>query len=137
MNIAIYIYDQAEVLDFSGPFEVFSTASRICPDGNPFTAFLIGETGQAVTARAGYRVVPAYAYHDHPSIDVLVVPGGLHAEEMLKPDVIQWISQQGQKAKLTASVCTGAFLLAEARILTTHNATSPWEDYIGPARELP
>ena len=128
MNIAIYIYDQAEVLDFSGPFEVFSTASRICPDGDPFTVFLIGETGRAVIARAGYRVVPAYDFHDHPPIDVLVVPGGLHAEEMRKPEVIQWISQQGQKAKLTASVCTGAFLLAEARILTTHNATTHWED---------
>lgn len=128
MNIAIYIYDQAEVLDFSGPFEVFSTASRICPDGDPFTVFLIGETGQVVTARAGYRVVPAYGFHDHPPIDVLVVPGGMHAEEMLKPHVIQWISQQGPKVKLTASVCTGAFLLAEARILTTHNATTHWED---------
>jgi len=106
MNIAIYIYDQAEVLDFSGPFEVFSTASRICPDDNPFAVFLIGETGQAVTARAGYQVVPANGFHDHPPIGVMVIPGGMHGEEIIKPHVIEWISQQGQKAKLNAFVCT-------------------------------
>jgi transcriptional regulator GlxA family with amidase domain len=128
MNIAIFIYDQAEVLDFSGPFEVFSTASRVCPDGNPFSVFLIGETGQVVAARAGYRVVPAYSFTDHPAIDILVVPGGVHTGEMQKPNVIQWISRQGQQAKLVASVCTGAFLLAEARLLTTQNATTHWED---------
>jgi transcriptional regulator GlxA family with amidase domain len=128
MNIGIYIYDHAEVLDFSGPFEVFSTASRVCPTGNPFSVFLIGETGQVVTARSGYRVIPAYGFHDHPSIDVLIVVGGVHTEEMHKSNVIHWISQQGQKAKLVASVCTGAFLLAEARILTTQNVTTHWGD---------
>ena len=128
MNIGIYIYDQAEVLDFSGPFEVFSTASRICPSGDPFTVFLIGETGQIVTARAGYRVMPSYGFHDHPNIDVLIVVGGVHTEEMHKPNVIHWISAQAQKAKLVASVCTGAFRLAQARILTTQNVTTHWED---------
>ena len=58
MNIAIYIYDQAEVLDFSGPFEVFSTACRVCRDDKPFDVFLVGETGRPVRARAGYTVIP-------------------------------------------------------------------------------
>ena len=128
MNIGIYIYDRAEVLDFSGPFEVFSTASRVCPTGNPFRVFLIGETGQVVTARAGYRVLPAYGFHNHPSIDVLIVVGGVHTEEMHKLKVIHWISQQAKKAKLVASICTGAFLLAEARILKNQNVTTHWGD---------
>ena len=128
MNIGIYIYDRAEVLDFSGPFEVFSTASRVCPTGNPFRVFLIGETGQVVTARAGYRVLPAYGFHNHPSIDVLIVVGGVHTEEMHKLKVIHWISQQAKKAKLVASICTGAFLLAEARILKNQNVTTNWGD---------
>jgi transcriptional regulator GlxA family with amidase domain len=128
MNIGIYIYDQAEVLDFSGPFEVFSTASRICPTGEPFRVFLVGETGQVVTARSGYKVVPSYGFHDHPTVDVLIVVGGVHTEEMHKPNVIDWISQQAEKAKLVASVCTGVFLLAEARILTTQNVTTHWGD---------
>lgn len=128
MNIGIYIYDQAEVLDFSGPFEVFTTASRICPSGEPFTVFLVGETGQVVTARGAYKVIPTYGFHNHPPVDVLVVVGGVHTEEMHKPNVIDWISQQAKKAKLVASVCTGAFLLAQAEILTTQNVTTHWED---------
>ena len=128
MNIGIYIYDQAEVLDFSGPFEVFSTASRVCFDEDPFNVFLIGETGRVVTARAGYRVMPAYGFHDHPVIDVLVVAGGVHDEEMKKSNVVDWIAQQAKKSRLVASVCTGAFLLAEARVLENRNATTHRDD---------
>jgi len=58
MNIGMYIYDHAEGLDFSGPFEVFSPASRVCPGEDPFSVFLIGQSGGTVTARAGFRVVP-------------------------------------------------------------------------------
>ena len=82
MNIGIYIYDHPEVLDFSGSFEVFSTASRVCREKDLFSVFLIGETGQIVTARAGYRVMPHYGFHDPPAIDVLVLPGGVHTDEM-------------------------------------------------------
>ena len=128
MNIGIYIYDRAEVLDFSGPFEVFSTASRVCPDGEPFRVFLIGETGNVVTARAGYRVIPTYGFHDHPPIDVLIVAGGVHDEEMHKEAVTRWISQQAKEAKMVASVCTGAFLLAEAGVLKTQHVTTHWGD---------
>lgn len=88
MNVGIYIYDQAEVLDFSGPFEVFATASRMCPSEEPFTTFLVGETGNVVTARAGYSVNPSFGFHNHPNIDVLIVVGGMHTEEMTKAAVI-------------------------------------------------
>ena len=98
------------------------------PDQDPFEVFMVGETGKAVTARAGYRVVPAYGFHDHPRIDVLVVPGGVHDEEMYKKKVIEWISRQAGKAEIVASVCTGAFLLAEAGVLTTQRATTHWGD---------
>lgn len=131
MNVGIYVYDHVEVLDFSGPFEVFSTASRVCDPENPFEVFLVGETGQVVSARAGYRVVPAYGFNDHPPIDVLIVAGGVHESEMHKPKVIEWIFETGQAAKLVASVCTGAFLLAAAHILTTQNATTHWADIAG------
>jgi len=72
-NVGIYIYNQAEVLDFSGPFEVFTTASRVADNAGPFDVFLIGESGETVTARAGYKVLPDYAIHNHPKIDVLVI----------------------------------------------------------------
>ena len=124
MNIGIYIYDQAEVLDFSGPFEVFSTASRLCGTDGPFKVFLVSETGQVVTARGGYQVMPAFGFHNHPAIDVLLVVGGVHTAEMDKPAVVDWIAQQAQGAQLVASVCTGAFLLAAAQVLTTETVTN-------------
>ncbi len=128
MNIAIYIYDQAEVLDFSGPFEVFATASRICDEGEPFNVFLVAESREPVVARAGYKVIPDYGFDDHPSIDVLVVVGGVHTDEMEKENVIAWISSQAKVASTVASVCTGAFLLAQAKVLTNQNVTTHWED---------
>ncbi len=128
MNIAIYLYDQAEVLDFSGPFEVFSTAARIDESGQPFSVFLIGETGKTVTARGGFSVTPAFGFHDHPHIDLLIVAGGVHTEEIKKPQVLNWIAGTAKKASIAASVCTGAFLLAEAGVLTNQNVTTHWQD---------
>ena len=137
MNIGIYIYDQAEVLDFSGPFEVFCTASRICPGTTPFTTFLVSQTGEIFTARGGYKVLPEYGFHNHPPIDVPIIVGGVHTEEMLKPPVISWIAQQSKTAKLTASVCTGAFLLATAQVITTESVTTHWEDIADLRQQYP
>lgn len=128
MNIGIYIYNEAEVLDFSGPFEVFSTALRVSNMPNLFSVFLVGETGLTVTARGGYEVNPNYGFSNHPSIDVFIVVGGVHIGEMRKPLVLNWIKEVSKKAKLVASVCTGAFLLAEAGILFSHRVTTHWED---------
>ena len=128
LNVGIYIYDHAEVLDFSGPFEVFSTASRVCDAATPFNVFLVGETGNVVSARAGYQVIPDYGFHNHPFIDVLIVVGGVHFDEMEKVSVIDWLVQHAAQASLVASVCTGAFLLAEAKVVETNTVTTHWED---------
>ncbi len=128
MNIGIYIFDQAEVLDFSGPFEVFSTSSRINESGEPFSVFLVSETGKTVTAREGFSVNPSFGFHDHPQIDLLIVSGGVHTEEIKKPTVLDWLVTTTKNAKLVASVCTGAFLLAEAGVLSNQNVTTHWED---------
>lgn len=127
MNIGIYIYDDAEVLDFSGPFEVFSTASRLS-EGQAFKVFLVAETTDVVIARAGYKVLPDYSFTDKPEIDVLIVVGGDHSREILKPQVIDWIAAQAKQSSLVASVCTGAFLLAKAGVITDHQVTTHWED---------
>lgn len=128
MKVGIYIYDEAEVLDFSGPFEVFSTASRLSSTPDPFQVFLVGETGHPVIARAGFEVNPHYGFANHPSIDLLIVVGGVHTAEMKKPAVLEWIRETAKQAKLVASVCTGAFLLAEAGVLASHKVTTHWED---------
>ena len=128
MKIGIYIYNQAEVLDFSGPFEVFSTASRICPDSNPFDVFLVSEAGNEVIARGGYKVISDYGFHNHPEMDVLIVVGGVHTDEMKKNQVLEWIANQSKKASVVASICTGVFLLASANVLQNQKVTTHWED---------
>jgi len=127
INIGIYIYDNAEVLDFSGPFEVFTTAQRISKKPL-FNTYLINEVNQIVTARANYKVIPDHHINNHPDIDLLIVVGGDHSQEVNKPQVINWISQQSKKVKVIASVCTGAFLLAKAGVITDHEVTTHWED---------
>ena len=132
-NVGIYIYPQVEVLDFSGPYEVFTTADRLMQRDDPegpglFNVFLIAETREIVAARANYLVQPHYAVQDHPPIDVLIIPGGVHTAELDKPQVIEWIREQDRATERTASVCTGAFLLGAAGLLDDRPATTHWED---------
>ncbi len=135
MNVGIYIYEEAEVLDFAGPFEVFSTASRICERDTPFTTFLVSENGESVNARGGFSVNPAYSFQNSPNIELLIIVGGVHIEEMKKPKVIEWIQEQSANATAIASVCTGVFLLAKAEVVTNHTVTTHWED-IADLREI-
>jgi transcriptional regulator GlxA family with amidase domain len=128
MNIGIYIYDQAEVLDFSGPFEVFSTANRFLSKDEKSHVFLVGEKETPIVARGGFKVLANYDFTQAPQIDVLIVVGGVHTGELLKSQVIEWIQVQSGEAMLVASVCTGAFLLAEAQVITTQTVTTHWQD---------
>jgi len=132
-TVGIYVYDDVEVLDFAGPFEVFSTAARVhqrqAPEEDPlFTVRLVSAGGGAVTARAGFRVIPDLAIDDAPSFDVLLVPGGVVDRELGRPDVIEFIRSAAAAAEITASVCTGAFLLGRAGLLDGLDVTTHWED---------
>ena len=126
MNHEIYLYDNAEVLDFSGPFEVFSTAKRL--GAKNWNVFLVSELMEPVVAREGYRVLPHYSFENHPEIDVLVVAGGIYTEEVNKANVLEWIISVDQTAKWVVSVCTGAFLLAQVGLLNGLAVTTHWED---------
>lgn len=126
MNIGIYIYQNAEVLDFSGPFEVFNTAKRVAR--NNWNIFFVAETDALVKARGNFLVSPHYTIENHPDIDVLVVVGGIHTQEVKKSNVIEWISKIAASAQKIASVCTGAFFLAEAGLLNGKSVTTHWED---------
>jgi len=126
MNIGIYIYDDAEVLDFSGPFEVFSTARRLAD--NDWQVSLIAENDRPVLARGGYSVNPHYSFADCPLLDLLVVVGGDHTRELEKAEVIAWLKNTATNTKRVASVCTGGFLLAKTGLLSGKNVTTHWQD---------
>jgi transcriptional regulator GlxA family with amidase domain len=132
-NIGIYLFPEVEALDFAGPFEVFTTACRVyqrlAPSkAAPFNVFSVAESTSVVQARAGMRITPDYAIDHHPKIDLLLVPGGVIHAELSKPGVMQWLYQCAQQAELVASVCTGAFMLAKAGVITTGQVTTHWED---------
>ena len=133
LSLGIYVFDEVEVLDFAGPFEVFSTASRVAgrlePGAPPpFTVTLIADQPRAVRARGGLHVTSSASFADHPPLDVLVVPGGEVTRELERPDVAAWIARTAKTTSVTASVCTGAFLLARAGLLDGRRVTTHWED---------
>ena len=135
MNIGIYIFDQAEVLDFSGPFEVFSVANRLANLG--WSIWLVAEEKSLVEARGVFQVKPHYSIQNVPELDVLIVVGGVHSDELRKAEVINWIRKTAEKTQITASVCTGAFLLAEAGLLDGLEVTTHWEDIPDLQRNYP
>jgi len=126
LQIGIVIYDDAEVLDFAGPYEVFSTAARLC-DTPPWQVSLISEH-RNVMARGGFPVQSHFTLADHPPLDVLLVSGGVHTFAMENPALLKALREAGDGARWVTSVCTGAFLLAQAGLLTHQRVTTHWED---------
>src|SRR5438045_3919420 len=115
--IGILIFDDVEVLDFAGPFEVFSSTRTLgndsSADDRPFRVLTIAEHPALVKCRGGLLVQPHHTINDHPPLDILLVPGGYGTRrEATNPRLLDWIATQDRTTKLTTSVCTGAFLLA-------------------------
>lgn len=104
MNIGIYIYDNAEVLDFSGPFEVFNTTKRVA--ANDWNLFFIAETEATIGARGNFLVTPHYSINNHPQLDLLIIAGGIHTQELKKANVIQWIATVADSTPQINSVYT-------------------------------
>lgn len=125
-QIGIVIYDEAEVLDFAGPYEVFATAARLCEE-KPWAVCLISER-QTVNASGGLSVNSHFTLGNHPKLDVLLVSGGVHTWALNNRTLLEAIRRAGEKASWVTSVCTGAFLLAEAGLLSNEKVTTHWED---------
>ncbi len=134
LAVGILIFPDVEVLDFAGPFEVFSRTrtvpgveSRRSEDSAPFTVFTVARTRAPVAATGGLVVVPHHDFASAPAIDILVVPGGFGTRALLESrETLDWIGRASGAARLTTSVCTGALLLARAGLLAGRRATTHW-----------
>lgn len=123
LTIGVLLFPQVEELDFVGPFEVLSYINKIRPDSTK--VLLVAEKAEPVEAFNGMRVIPDVTMATCPQLDILVVPGGKGRYVAMKNTAIQeFIQRQAQKAKYITSVCTGAFLLAEAGLLKNKKATT-------------
>jgi transcriptional regulator GlxA family with amidase domain len=123
-KVAILIFDDVEVLDFCGPFEVFSVTGRNEKQA-PFNVYTVAETAGPVLARNQLSVNPRYTFADCPPPQILLVPGGWGTrQQMHNPAVIDWIKHHAPAAELVLSVCTGSLLLAKAGLLEGLEATT-------------
>lgn len=128
-QVGILLFDEVEVLDFAGPFEVFSLARDFNQEAL-FQVHTITENGQMIRARNGLKVLPDYNFSNCPQLDILLVPGGYGAEEIeiYNESLLSWITEEAQQVEILASVCTGALLLAQAGFLKGKKATTHWMD---------
>jgi transcriptional regulator GlxA family with amidase domain len=131
-TVGVLLYDEVEVLDACGPFEVFTTASRVAERRGqepPFRVVTISAHDRhLVHARAGLRLTADHLLADAPQLDVVLVPGGVHEAVQHDPVLLTWLRQVASSAEVVASVCTGAFVLGRIGLLDGIGATTHWED---------
>lgn len=129
-NLGIFLFNEVEVLDFAGPFEVFSITEYEDSREKIFKVNTVAQNKNLIKARNGLKILPDYDFEDAPKFDILIIPGGYGAEEIEinNKEVINWIKQCSKEVKIIASVCTGAFLLAKAQLLEGKKATTHWMD---------
>ncbi len=115
-RVAILVFDGVEIIDFTGPYEVFGAAG--------FDVYTVAETKTVVTTAMGMRVVPKYGFADAPQPSVVVVPGGGVQQARRSAATLRWITDVSKGADETMSVCNGAFILASAGLLDGLSATT-------------
>ena len=135
-NLAILIFDNVEVLDFAGPFEVFGVCGPRREKEKPFNVFTVAEK-DVITARNQLQIIPHYTLQNCPTPDILLLPGGggIHPDgtpfgtrlEMNNESLLNWIRLQNKSAEMLLSVCTGSLLLAKAGLLEGLSATTHWK----------
>ena len=134
INVGILIFNEVEVLDFAGPYEVFSRVrtnkgaeSRRSNDSAPFNTFTVSLDDNHIKATGGLKIISDYNFVNCPNIDILVIPGGYGTRPLLNnEELLTWIKNVSETAKITSSVCTGALLLAKSGLLEEKRATTHW-----------
>ena len=130
-RVGILIFPAVEVLDFCGPYEVFSVTrlneERRREESSPFAVLLVAQRAEPVVATGGLRVIPDVTLETCPPLDILVVPGGWGTrKEISNHLLLTWISERAKQVETLTSVCTGAMLLGQAGLLDGRRATTHW-----------
>ena len=136
--VGILLFDDVEVLDFAGPYEVFSGTEG--PGGEPYVTVVTIGPREDVTARGGLRIRPTHLLADCPPLDALVVPGGPGADlptPIQRDLLLPFLRERSALTPVTASVCTGAFLLGRAGLLDGLPVTTNHHALDALAREFP
>lgn len=125
-HVAIMIFDDVEVLDFAGPYEVFNVTGEL-NSPSPLNVFTVAESNRPVRTRGQLSINPNYSIYDMPKADILLIPGGAGCRALLaKPHILAWVQEQAEQVEFLLSVCTGSLVLAKAGLLngldvTTHH----------------
>jgi transcriptional regulator GlxA family with amidase domain len=130
-RVGIVLFENVEVLDFGGPFEVFSATrlneERRLEEPSPFEVVLVAEKSAPVVTTGGMKVIPDHTFENCPKLDILVVPGGWGTRKELKnPVLLNWLRIRASEVETLTSVCTGSMLLGFAGLLDGRNATTHW-----------
>jgi transcriptional regulator GlxA family with amidase domain len=127
--VSLLVFEDAEVLDVAGPYEVFSVAGRRHGLA-PFAVSLVAEHPGPVALRNGFTVVPHHTLAAAPKADILIVPGGMGTRrELDNAPLLAWLRAVGHDAELVLSICTGALLLGKAGMLDGLDATTHHQSY--------
>lgn len=129
--VGIVLFDRIEILDFCGPFEVFSATrlneNRRREEPSPFDVLLVAENKDPVVTTGGMKVIPTFTFESCPKLDILVVPGGWGTrKELENAKMLEWLCTRATEVELLTSVCTGSMLLGFAGLLDGHHATTHW-----------
>jgi transcriptional regulator GlxA family with amidase domain len=130
-RVGIVLFDNVEVLDFCGPFEVFSATrlneERRREEPSPFEVLLVAERNEPVVTMGGMKVIPDHTFEACPKLDILVVPGGWGTRKELNNQVLlDWLRTRAAEVETLTSVCTGSMLLGFAGLLNGLHATTHW-----------
>ncbi len=128
LSVGIFIYEGVEILDFSGPAEVFAAT-------NGFKPFLVAMTKAPLTSQGFIQVTPQYSIEDCPPTDILVFPGGATNRLLGEQNLINWIAERAKTNQFMVSVCTGAALLSKAGLLDGKEATT-FHGFISQLQEM-
>ena len=130
-RVGIVLFDKIEVLDFCGPFEVFSSVrlneDRRREEPSPFEVLLVAERSEPVITTGGMKVIPSYTFENCPKLEILMVPGGWGTRKELSNQVLlDWLRTRAAEVELLTSVCTGSMVLGHAGLLDGLRATTHW-----------